>query len=215
MRPEAVGSSPTWQEEQALWSQGYHRVAGIDEAGRGPLAGPVVAAAVILPPDLDAPWIDRIRDSKLLTPKARGELAAALHDAAIVGVGAASSRDIDRLGLVRATHRAMRRALAKLHPPPDYVLVDGRERFRGGPPKKTIIDGDALCYCIAAASIVAKVARDRVMVALDRRYPGYGFARHKGYATQRHMEALDRLGPSPVHRRLFTPVRRLLEADHG
>lgn len=210
-----MGIAPTWHEEQALWAQGYRRVAGVDEAGRGPLAGPVVAAAVILPPDLDVPWIERIRDSKLLTPKARGELAAALHDAALVGVGHASSRDIDRLGLVRATHRAMRRALANLHPPPDYVLVDGRERFRGGPPKKTIIDGDALCYCIAAASIVAKVARDRMMVALDRRYPGYGFARHKGYATRRHMEALERLGPTPAHRRLFAPVRRLLEAGHG
>ena len=210
-----MGSIPTWQEEQALWAQGYRRVAGIDEAGRGPLAGPVVAAAVILDPDLDAPWIERIRDSKLLTPKARAELAAALHDAALVGVGSASSRDIDRLGIVKATHRAMRRALANLHPPPDYVLVDGRERFRGGPPKKTIVDGDALCYCIAAASIVAKVARDRMMVALDRRYPGYGFARHKGYATRLHVEALERLGPTPAHRRLFAPVRRLLEADHG
>lgn len=210
-----MGIAPTWHEEQALWAQGYRRVAGVDEAGRGPLAGPVVAAAVIFDPDLDAPWIERIRDSKLLTPKARRELAAALHDAAAVGVGHASSRDIDRLGLVKATHRAMRRALAQLHPPPDYVLVDGRERFRGGPPKKTIIDGDALCYCIAAASIVAKVARDRMMVALDRRYPGYGFARHKGYATRRHMEALERLGPTPAHRRLFAPVRRLLEAGHG
>ena len=210
-----MGINPTWHEEQALWAQGYRRVAGIDEAGRGPLAGPVVAAAVILSPDLDAPWVERIRDSKLLTPKARGELAAALHDAVAVGVGHASSREIDRLGLVKATHRAMRRALAKLHPPPDYALVDGRERFRGGPPKKTIIDGDALCYCIAAASIVAKVARDRMMVALDRRYPCYGFARHKGYATRRHVEALERLGPTPAHRRLFAPVRRILEADHG
>ena len=210
-----MGISPTWQEEQALWAQGYRRVAGVDEAGRGPLAGPVVAAAVILDPDLDAPWIDRIRDSKLLTPKARAELAAALHDAVAVGVGSASSRDIDRLGLVKATHRAMRRALAELHPPPDYVLVDGRERFRGGPPKKTIVDGDALCYCIAAASIVAKVARDRMMERLDRRYPGYGFARHKGYATRRHVEALERLGPTPAHRRLFAPVRHLLEAGHG
>ena len=210
-----MGIRPTWQEERALWAQGYRRVAGIDEAGRGPLAGPVVAAAVILSPDLHAPWMERVRDSKLLTPKAREELATALHETAVVGVGGASSREIDRLGLVRATHRAMRRALAKLHPAPDYVLVDGRERFRGGPPKKTIIDGDALCYCIAAASIVAKVARDRIMVELDGRYPSYGFARHKGYATRRHMEALAHLGPTPAHRRLFAPVRRLLEADHG
>ncbi len=206
---------PTWKEEHALWAQGYRRVAGIDEAGRGPLAGPVVAAAVILPPDFEAPWMERIRDSKLLTPKARSELAAALHEAVAVGVGHASSRDIDRLGLVKATHRAMRRAVSKLHPAPDFLLVDGRERLRGGPPKKAVIDGDALCYCIAAASIVAKVARDRMMEQLDRRYPGYGFARHKGYGTQRHMEALQCLGPSPVHRRLFAPVRRLLEADHG
>ena len=210
-----MGIRPTWDEEQALWAQGYRHVAGVDEAGRGPLAGPVVAAAVILPPGFDTPWLERVRDSKLLTPKARTELAAELHDAVAVGVGHASSRDIDRLGLVRATHRAMRRAVSKLHPTADYLLVDGRERLRGGPPKKAIVDGDALCYCIAAASIVAKVARDRMMTTLDRRYPGYGFARHKGYATRRHMEALARLGPSPVHRRLFAPVRSLLEADHG
>ena len=210
-----MGIHPTWKEESALWAQGYRQVAGVDEAGRGPLAGPVVAAAAILPPDFQAPWLERIRDSKLLTPKARSELAAELHDAVAVGVGHASSREIDRLGLVKATHRAMRRAVSKLHPAPDYLLVDGRERLRGGPPKKAIVDGDALCYCIAAASIVAKVARDRMMEGLDRRYPGYGFARHKGYATRRHMEALARLGPSPVHRRLFAPVRRLLEADHG
>ena len=210
-----MGSNPSWQEEQTLWAQGYRRVAGIDEVGRGPLAGPVVAAAVILPPGFEAAWMERVQDSKLLTPKARSELAAAIHVAADVGLGAASSREIDRLGLVKATHRAMRRALATLYVAPDYVLVDGRERFRGGPPKKTIVDGDALCYCIAAASIVAKVARDRMMVKLDGRYPGYGFARHKGSATRQHMEALDRLGPTPAHRRLFAPVRRLLEADHG
>ena len=209
-----MGNNPTWQEERALWAQGYRRVAGIDEAGRGPLAGPVVAAAVILSPDFHAPWMERVRDSKLLTPKARAELAAALREVAVVGVGDASSREIDRLGLVKATHRAMRRALSKLHPAPDYVLVDGRERFRGGPPKKAVVDGDALCYCIAAASIVAKVARDRMMEELDGVYPGYGLARHKGYATRRHVEALERLGPTPAHRRLFAPVRRILETHH-
>lgn len=210
-----MGSRPTWSEERALWALGYRRVAGVDEAGRGPLAGPVVAAAVILPPGFDAPWLERINDSKLLTPKARSELAAELHEAVTVGVGHASSREIDRLGLVKATHRAMRRAVSKLHPAPDFLLVDGRERLRGRMPKKAIVHGDALCYCIAAASIVAKVTRDHMMERLDRRYPGYGFARHKGYATRRHVEALARLGPSPAHRRLFAPVRNLLEADDG
>ena len=132
-----MGTHPTWNEERALWAQGYRRVAGVDEAGRGPLAGPVVAAAVILPPDFDAPWLERIRDSKLLTPKARSELAAELHDAVAVGVGHASAREIDGLGLVKATHRAMRRAVSKLHP---AARLPPRRRARA-PPRRPAEEG--------------------------------------------------------------------------
>jgi ribonuclease HII len=183
-------------------------VAGVDEAGRGCLAGPVTAAALLLP----ARPPRGIDDSKRLTPRQREALMDALVIAgarfawACAGVG-----EIDRLNIRQASFLAMRRAIAALPEPPDMVLVDGFEIPRLSLPQQALIRGDARCLSIAAASIVAKVARDRLMVELDRRYPRYDFARHKGYPTPDHLAALRRFGPSPIHRRSFGPVREVIE----
>ena len=175
-----------------------------------------MAAAVVLPRDCDAPWTKRVRDSKLLAPSLRTRLASCLEAIALgVGIGEASHQEIDTLGVLQATRLSMARAIEKLRSRPDFLLVDAVHLSDAGAPCKAIIHGDATCFSIAAASIVAKVARDRLMVKLDAVYPGYGFAQHKGYPTQRHLEALQRLGPAPVHRRRFAPVRRLLEGDGG
>lgn len=190
---------------------GHGRVAGVDEAGRGPLAGPVVAAAVVFlapPPEALAALID---DSKRLRPVQRdaafAAIRAAVRDgAAEIGIGAASAAEIGAINILRATHLAMARALARLPCPPDLALVDGN-----APPPlpcavRCVIGGDARSLSIAAASILAKVVRDRAMTRLDPRWPGYGFARHVGYPTAAHRAALARLGPSPHHRRGFGPV---------
>ena len=212
--------TPDRREEEALWRRGYRRVVGVDEVGRGPLAGPVMAAAVLLPHSCvhhegAPPWLERVRDSKALTPAVRTRLAGHLRDAGVpLGLGAAEPQEIDQVGIVAATLRAMARAIAQIHPPPDFLLVDGLQAPQNPISHKVIVRGDATCLPIAAASIVAKVARDRLMAELDGRYPGYDFARHKGYPTRAHIEALERLGPSPVHRRYFGPVRRLLEVGH-
>ncbi len=185
------------------------RVAGVDEAGRGPLAGPVIAAAVILDP---ARPIEGLDDSKRLAPDTRERLAAAIRARALAwAVGRAGVDEIDRHNVLQATLLAMARAVAGLRPRPDYALVDG-DRWPPLPcPGETVVGGDAREPAIAAASILAKTVRDAEMVALDRRFPGYGFAAHKGYATPAHLEALRRLGPCPAHRRSFAPVRALLE----
>lgn len=195
--------------ERALWAAGYRTVAGVDEAGRGPWAGPVVAAAVILPPDPAAltPLLGHVDDSKRLTPNARVTAQALIQAQALaVGVGWSSVEDIDRQGIVPATHAAMRSALAALTVPPDFVLVDYLTLPDITCPQRGIPHGDALSLSIAAASIVAKVTRDRWMVDRDRDYPGYGFAQHKGYGTAAHQAALARLGPCPLHRQSFRPV---------
>lgn len=185
-------------------------VAGVDEAGRGPLAGPVVAAAVILDPRRR---IRGIRDSKVVEPEEREELAIKIRGSALAwAVAWADVEEIDCLNILQATHLAMRRALIGLHIHPGHVQVDGNlcPSFVGLPMKcsyEAIIDGDALRTCIGAASILAKVTRDRMMVGLDAIYPNYGFASHKGYSTPQHYEALDRHGPTPIHRRSFEPVR--------
>ncbi len=208
---------PTWAEEDALWRRGHRLVAGVDEVGRGPLAGPVVAAAVVLPPSLlprrtPPSWLHQVRDSKLVPPKLREKLAPLLRECALaVGVGSASHAEIDRVGILPATRMAMRRAIEQIAPPPDFVLIDAVTLPDSDIPHKAIIHGDAICFSIAAASIVAKVFRDQLMVRLDTQYPGYGFAAHKGYPTPSHLASLQRLGPSPVHRRCYAPVRRLLE----
>lgn len=184
---------------------GYVRIAGVDEAGRGPLAGPVVAAAVILPRHADLP---PVKDSKQLTPAQRETLASRLETLPGIAIGLAwvDAAEIDRVNILRATHSAMRSALNQLRPPADFALVDGLPVPDLPVPSEAIVKGDALSASIAAASILAKVARDRYMVEADRRHPGYGFARHKGYGTAAHLAALRTLGPCPEHRRSFAPV---------
>ncbi len=182
---------------------GYRCVAGIDEAGRGPLAGPVVAAAVCLPLDLE---LDGLNDSKQVTPEVREFLHAALTANPLVryGIAVVDHGMIDRVNILQATWMAMRQAALVVEP--DFILVDGSP-VRGLPsPSRSIVKGDAKCASIAAASILAKVHRDRLMVEYDRQYPGYGFAQHKGYCTPAHVEALMALGPCPIHRRSFRPV---------
>ena len=200
---------PTWQVEKAFWREGYQRVAGVDEVGRGPLAGPVVAGAVVLRYSR-AGWVRRLRDSKLLDAPTREELAAQIRRHCDYGIGVVSSHVIDQLGMTFATRLAMLRAVEQLDTTPDALIVDGREVVECETAQRAVIDGDALCPSVAAASIVAKVERDGMMEALDERFPGYGFAQNKGYATPEHREALRRLGHSSVHRLLFAPVRDAL-----
>ena len=183
--------------------QGYRQIAGIDEAGRGPLAGPVVAAAVILPPELR---LAGLNDSKQLRPARRDDLYAQLttHPEVRFGIAVVEAPEIDRLNILRATWLAMRQGVASLDA--DLIFVDGNPVTGLPGPSVNIVKGDAKCASIAAASIIAKVYRDRLMVAFDAQYPGYGFARHKGYGTTEHLDALRRLGPCPIHRRSFAPV---------
>ncbi len=185
-------------------------VAGVDEVGRGALAGPVVAAAVILPP---GPRLRGLADSKLLTPEAREYLYARIQARALaVGVASVEAATVDSANILQATLMAMARAVGALHPPPDLVLVDGSIAPPLALACRTIPKGDALVPAISAASIVAKVTRDRLMAGLAEQFPAYGFDRHKGYGTADHQAALRRHGPSPIHRRSFAPVRALVDA---
>ena len=186
-------------------------VAGVDEAGRGPLAGPVVAAAVILDPARPIPGL---ADSKVLTPVQRENLAEAIRAQALAwALGRAEVEEIDAINILQATLLAMQRAVATLTPKPELALVDGNRVPRLACRVETIVKGDATVAAISAASILAKVARDAEMCILDTHYPGYGFARHKGYPTVAHLAALDRLGVSPVHRRSFGPVQSRLSKE--
>ena len=192
---------------------GYRAIAGVDEVGRGSWAGPVVAASVVLPAHLDPSFLDGVRDSKRLTPRQRSDLFPRIEAiAAAVGVGWVGCQVLDRVGIVEATRRAMYRALRALSPRPDHVLVDYLSLGFGAVPCTSLPKGDARCLSIACASVVAKVRRDRMMVRWDERFPGYGFARHKGYGTPEHREALSRLGPCTLHRRSFDPVARVAGA---
>jgi len=192
--------------ERLAWQQGHTRVVGVDEAGRGPLAGPVVAAAVVLP-GTSCPL--PVADSKALSPAEREFLAAELRQlpGIQIGVGLASPAEIDRINILQATHAAMRSAVRQLDPAPEFALVDGRPVPDFPVRAEFVVRGDARSASVAAASIIAKVHRDHLMAELDAKYPGYGFAQHKGYCTPAHLEALGRLGPTPVHRRSFAPVR--------
>jgi ribonuclease HII len=205
-------NAPHLHQERALVRQGHALVAGLDEAGRGAWAGPVVAAAVILPRDaMRRSELRGVRDSKLLAPSRRAVLFDAIHRAAVaVGVGAASHTEIDALGIVSATRLAMQRALQALPVAPDALLIDALRLPAVPLPQRVMFHADTLCLSVAAASIVAKVTRDRLMVGLDTQYPSYGFAQHKGYGTAHHQQALAQFGPSAVHRMTFEPVRRLL-----
>ena len=202
-------------KERQLWSSGFLRVAGVDEAGRGPIAGPVVAAAVILPLGLDLPGVI---DSKLMTSRRREEAYQLILECSLaVGISAVSSHNIDRIGILNAAMAAMRRAVLKLDPLPDFVLVDGN-RYPAGLdlPGEAVVRGDRKCRSIAAASVVAKVVRDRLMTKLDRLYPGYDFAGHKGYCTPQHRLQLASMPPTPHHRLSFAPLRqRNLFPDDG
>lgn len=197
--------------ERGFWARGVYRIAGVDEAGRGPLAGPVVAAAVILPPDCAIEGVD---DSKRLPPKRRVALAIEIDAGALaIGVGAASAREIDRLNIRQATHLAMCRAVGRLRLRPAHLVVDGLPVPELGGEQTAIVAGDRHVHCIACASIVAKVTRDRLMHRLAVRYPGYGWETNVGYSTPEHRDALDRLGPTPHHRTTFGPVQ--LSFDFG
>ena len=183
-------------------------IAGIDEVGRGPLAGPVVACAIIMPPDERV--IRGVDDSKVLSAEDRARLAERIRSRAMsIGVGAASVREIDKLNIFHASVLAMRRALARLTIHPDHVIVDGRAIRSLGTPHTAVIDGDACCYSIACASIIAKVTRDRVMHALAVRYPGYRWERNVGYSTAAHFAGIAEHGVTPHHRHSFLPVRQL------
>ncbi len=189
------------------------RVAGVDEAGRGPLAGPVIAGAVILDPDNP---IRGLRDSKRLTAARREALYDEISNTALAwAVGRAEVEEIDRINILQASLLAMQRAVQALQPAAEYALVDGNCCPALPCPAQALVKGDSRVAAISAASIMAKVTRDREMLELDLRYPGYGLAQHKGYPSKLHMEALQRLGVLPVHRRSYAPVRRILEAQSG
>lgn len=196
--------------ETALWSKGISPVAGIDEAGRGPLAGPVVAAAVVFEPDV---YIEGVNDSKQLTPEEREEFYHLITARATsFGIGIIDHSLIDEINILNATFRAMHTAISKLSVSPAHLLVDGNRFPEVGIPFTAIVEGDARSFSIAAASIIAKVTRDRIMLEYDRLFPGYGFATNKGYGTREHREALLRLGPCEIHRRSFE-VRNQLELE--
>jgi ribonuclease HII len=192
--------------ERTFFSRGLHSVAGVDEAGRGPWAGPVIAAAVIVTPE--SPWLEGVDDSKQLTKRRREQLAAAIVSSLVYAVGGASVREVDRLNIRRATALAMRRALARLPAGADLVLVDGLAVPELGFAHEAMVDGDARCYAVACASILAKTVRDRVMSRLGGRYPEFGWERNAGYGTPAHRAALERCGPTPHHRWSFSPVNQ-------
>jgi ribonuclease HII len=204
-----IPSRPTLDFERTLWRIGIQYIAGIDEAGRGPLAGPVTSAAVILPKD---PCIGQhlfgVRDSKQMTPAQRETWSERVKAAAVTyGIGFASAEEIDAAGILAATHLAAYRALAMLSVKPEHLLTDYLTLKDFAGPQTSLVKGDARCLSIAAASVLAKTARDRLLCELDCQYPGYGFARHKGYATPEHLRAIRRLGASPIHRLSFRPLK--------
>lgn len=193
-----------WALENAARRQGAVRIAGLDEVGRGPMFGPVVAAAIILPKGCR---LQGLTDSKQLTEKQRNAFDAAIREcAAAYAVAVVDVETIDRINIRRASLLAMRMAVEQLAAGPDYLLIDGRDTIDWPCPQQAVIQGDARSISIAAASVLAKVHRDRLLVELDAVYPGYGLARHKGYCVAEHLEALRRLGPTPLHRKSFGPV---------
>lgn len=190
-----------WEIENSFFAQGIDVICGVDEAGRGPLAGPVCAAAVVLPKNLELPGLN---DSKKLTDKKRRELFPIIKEQAIAyGIGFASEQEIDEINILQATFLAMQRAIDQLNVRPDLALIDGNRQKDFGIPAKTVVKGDSLSASIAAASVLAKVSRDNVMMEMAQRYPQYGFDIHKGYGTKAHYAALTEYGPSPIHRVTF------------
>ena len=205
---------PNLDHENELKSQGYELIAGIDEVGRGALAGPVVASAVILPHPANLPWFGLVRDSKELNSRKRESLFDLISKEAIaVGIGIVPPRVIDSINILKATRLAMMQAVEKLSKQPSFLLIDRVTLSQCPVPQLGITRGDKLCLSIACASIIAKVTRDRIMEEFDQTYPGYGFARHKGYGTGIHLSCLQELGPSPIHRLYFAPVRNLIASQ--
>lgn len=211
---------PTLEYERSFWARGYRYVAGCDEVGRGCWAGPVVVGAVVLP--IHDPAIcgvlraAGVRDSKLLSPEQRTALVPLIHEIALAyALGEAEPEEIDQIGIVPATHRAARRALSRLPIRPHALLLDAFPLPDVSLPQKAVIKGDQRSLTVATASILAKVARDTYMIRTDEQYPGYGFARHKGYGTLQHREALNTLGPSPLHRHSWRPILRLRQQEMG
>ncbi len=203
-RPEII--PPNLEVEHLIWQQNIRFIAGIDEAGRGPLAGPVVAAAVIFEPYT---YIDGVRDSKKLRPAQRECLFEEIQARALsIGIGVVAATEIDRMNIRRATFKAMRMAIGRLKVNPQYLLIDGEELPENFYPQEALVGGDVRSFTIAAASILAKVIRDRIMQQFHRQFPQYGFDRHKGYGTALHREMILKYGPSPIHRKSF--LKKLL-----
>jgi ribonuclease HII len=206
--PKSSRLIPSFKSEKLLSTRGFRYIAGIDEVGRGSLAGPVVAAAVVLPMKRKLENLNGVRDSKELTPAKREYLNKLIQEVAIdIGVGVISSQIIDAVNILNATRLAMYEAVKKLSHQPDYLLIDGMTLPQILITQQAIIKGDKSCLSIACASIVAKVTRDHMMTELGNAYPDYGFQQHKGYGTRSHLECINRLGPTPVHRYSFSPVR--------
>lgn len=211
-------NNPTFEYEQQYWQQGIHHVAGIDEAGMGALAGPVVAAAVILPPlllkerGLGGEVMGEVKDSKKLSAKKRQSLVPLIKKQAFTwAIGEASVQEIDQMNIRNAAHLAMRRAIEQLKIRPDILLVDGNPaEIHPSIPTQNIIKGDNISLSIAVASILAKVHRDQIMTQLHEQYPGFNFSGHKGYGSAEHLATLKKFGPSPIHRRSYSPVRELI-----
>lgn len=202
------------EKEQQLNQCGYQLIAGVDEAGRGPLAGPVVAAAVIFPVGfaIDSRELEKIKDSKKLSSRQREKLFTLIKEKAVtVSIATIGHARIDQINILQASLLAMRQAVNTLNVQPDYVMVDGKFKIPElDIPQEAIIDGDAQVFAIAAASIIAKVSRDYLMNLLDEKYPDYKFRQHKGYGTKQHLEILKKFGPSPIHRRSFEPLKSQL-----
>jgi ribonuclease HII len=214
MKRKVLLRFPNLGHENELKSQGYELIAGIDEVGRGALAGPVVASAVILPQQANLPWLGLARDSKELDSKKRESLFDLISkEAMAVGIGIVPSQVIDSINILKATKLAMMQAVEKLPEQPSFLLIDRVTLSQCPIPQRGITRGDKLCLSIACASIIAKVTRDRMMVKFDQIYPGYGFAQHKGYGTREHISCLQKLGPSPIHRLYFAPVRNLIASQ--
>ena len=205
-----MGGGPTWRFEQIAASQGAQKIAGVDEAGRGPLAGPVVAAAVVLP---QSAFLPRLNDSKLLSQAQRETLFDLIQQEALgFGIGVVPAETIDQINILQATRLAMVKAVDLIDPPPDYLLIDGPLSLESPIQQEAIIKGDQRSFSIAAAAVLAKVTRDRIMVEMSHKFPEYGFESHKGYPTKAHKEAVQRYGPCPIHRRSFKGVREFVQA---
>jgi ribonuclease HII len=215
MKARALSRFPNLDEEDKLKSQGYELIAGIDEVGRGALAGPVVASAVILPNPASLTWLELVRDSKELNSRKRDSLFDLINKEAVaVGIGIIPPQTIDSVNILKATKLAMMQAVEKLPRQPNFLLIDRVTLSQCPIPQRGITRGDKLCLSIACASIIAKVTRDRIMEEFDQIYPGYGFAQHKGYGTGGHISCLQKLGPSPIHRLYFAPVRNIIASQN-